>query len=86
MSRNSPQVVEHFDYMITIVYMALHTFYQQIIAHHPVSLKISTGIFLCYKTLFAFSGDQSKNQRINGPVNAHLRSAAYTCTNKHVLI
>ena len=26
------------------------------------------------------------NQRTNGPVNAHPRSAAYTCTKKHVLI
>ena len=45
------------------------------------------GLLRKSNTLVNSESEYDINQRTNGPVNAHLRSsAAYMCTNKHVLI
>ena len=56
--------------------------------YHPCcSLKKCTlpytyFVFKCLVLYFGIKQEWLENQRTNGPVNAHLRSAAYT--NKHV--
>ena len=61
----------------------MHLNGENVIGREQISLGPVVNIYFSYIVLILFrQRDHDKNQRTNGPVNAHLRSASYT--NKHI--